>query len=580
VNTPPEGGAAGELITAGELLMRCLKAEGVDFMCGIVDGAHIPFVVHAPDYGVRYVNTHHEEAAVHIAEGFARLTHRPAVVIGNPGPGGANMLAGITSAFAEGHPVVAIACTRRSATTQPDRGGAWQATDLTSMAGPVTKHAALVTRADRLPELVRAAFRAATSGRPGPAFLAVPDEMLLETIDVSDLRVTEASRNRVVDLGPGDPQAIEQAAEWLAGAERPFLFAGKGVLWAEAARELVALGEHLAAAMSTSLGARGVVPEDHPHYFHLFDMHTTQAVRRDADVVVVVGARLGEYDGWGMPPAWGAPADQRTIQIDVDPLSIGLNRPVDLAIVGDAKRVLVALTEAVEARVAPRSTMADHDHYAAMHAETVSAAAPYVLAEPTTGVNPGQMVMAVREVFGRDAVCVVDGGNTTLWTVALHPILEPDCFLYSVQMGYLGTGLPFAIGAKLAAPDRAVHLITGDGAFGFNLMELETAVRVDAPVVCIVAVDHGWGMERSAHARHGIDPKRFQGTEIGPQIRYDRIAEALGAHGEHVTSIAELRPALDRAVASGLPAVVHVEVDPAINANAIGYEQFQRSRTL
>lgn len=567
-------------LTVGELLVQCLQLEGVDFMCGIVDGAHIPFVVHAPDYGITYLNARHEEAAVHIAEAYSRIAHRPSVAIGNPGPGGANMLAGLTSAHAEGHPVVALACTRRSATTQPDRGGAWQATDLVEMAGPITKFSALITRADRVPELVRAAFRAAMTGRPGPAFLAIPDEMLAEPIDASRLRLTPANSNRVTDLGAGDPVAIDRAADWLAAAERPFIFAGKGVLWAGASSELVALAEHVAAGMSTSLGARGAVPEDHPNYFHLFDAQTTRAVREDADVVVVVGARLGEYDGWGMPPAWGDPQRQRTIQIDCDPLSIGLNRPVDLPIVADARASLLALGEKVKAKVASRSEMLDADRYAALHAETIEGGAPYVLAPATDGVNPGQMVMAVREAFPRDAVTVVDGGNTTLWTVALNPIYEPDSFLYSVKMGYLGTGLPFAIGAKVAAPNRPVYLISGDGACGFNIMELETALRAGAPVVCVVSVDDGWGMERSAHRFKGIDPERNQGTELTPGVRYDLIAEAIGCHGEFVPSIEELRPALDRAVASGKPAVVHVKVDKELNLNAIGYEQFQQTRTL
>lgn len=567
-------------ITVGELLVRCLQLEGIDFMCGIVDGAHIPFVVHAPDHGIRYLNTHHEEAAVHIAEAHARLTHRPCVVIGNPGPGGANLLAGLTSAHAEGHPVVAITCTRRTATTNPDRGGAWQATDLVEMARPITKYSALIARGERVPEMVRAAVRAATTGRPGPVHLAIPDELLAQPIDISALRLTAAPRNRIVRLGAGDPAALATAAQWLAEAERPFLFAGKGVLWAEAAEEFVALGDHLAAGMSTSLGARGVVPEDHPHYFHLFDMQTTQAVRSDADVVVVVGARLGEYDGWGMPPAWGDPERQRTIQIDVDPLSMGLNRPVDLPIVADARAALTALLAEVRARCTARTVLPDAERYAALHAATVTNGAAYVLAEATHGVNPGQMVMAVREAFPRDAVTVVDGGNTTLWAVALNPIFRPDSFLYSVKMGYLGTGLPFAIGAQLAAPDRPVYLLSGDGAFGFNVMELETAVRAGTPVVCIVAVDHGWGMERSAHNFKGITVDRRQGTDISPAVRYDLIAAAMGCHGEHVDSMHQLRPALDRAIASGLPAVVHVDIDPELNANAIGYEQFQYSRTL
>ncbi len=573
-------GSATDTMTVGELLVRCLQLEGVDFMCGIVDGAHIPMVVHTPDYGIRYVNAHHEEAAAHIAEGYCRMTHKPCVVIGNPGPGGANMLAGLTSAHGEGHPVVGLVCTRRSATTQPDRGGAWQATDLVAMAKPMTKFSELVTRPDRVPELVRAAFRAATEGRPGPVLLAVPDEMLGESIDCSEIRLTPAERNRVMTLGAGDPTAVAQAAYWLAGSERPFIFAGKGVLWAEASGELVELGDHLAAAMSSSLGARGVIPEDHPNYFHLFDMSTTRAVRDDADVVLVVGARLGEYDGWGMPPAWGDPDRQKTIQIDCDPLSIGLNRPVDLGIVADARAALSALVEGVRDRSGPRRQMVDADRYGQMRAETISNAAPFVLAEAADGLNPGQMVMAVREAFPRDAVTVVDGGNTTLWAVALNPIYEPDSFLYSVKMGYLGTGLPFAIGAKLAAPHRPVYLVSGDGAFGFNAMELETALRSDVPVVCIVSVDGGWGMERSAHKFKGIPKDRYQGTDILPSTRYDLLAEALGCHGEHVSTIAELAPAIARAVESGKPAVIHVVVDPEVNVNAIGYEQFQYSRTL
>jgi acetolactate synthase-1/2/3 large subunit len=566
--------------TVGELLVRCLALEGVDFMCGIVDGAHIPFVMHTGAHGIRYVNTHHEEAAAHVAEAYSRITHRPCVAIGNPGPGGANLIAGLTSAQGEGHPVVALVCTRRSATTQPDRGGAWQATDLVAMARPVTKYSELITRADRVPEMVRAAVRASMCGRPGPVLLAIPDEMLGEEIDTAWLRLTPAAENRVLSIGAGDPQAIATAAEWLAGSERPFLFAGKGVLWAEASADLVALGEHLGAGMSTSLGARGVVPEDHPNYFHLFDMQTVQAVREDAEVVVVVGARLGEYDGWGMPPAWGDPARQRTIQIDADPMSIGLNRPVDLPVVADAGDALAALLAAVRDRCEPRAGMPDAERYEASKADTVANAAPFVLEEGKAGMNPGQMVMAVREAFPRDAVTVVDGGNTTLWSVALNPIYEPDSFLYSVKMGYLGTGLPFAVGAKLAAPERPVYLITGDGAFGFNVMELETALREDVPITCIVSVDRGWGMERSAHRFKGVQGSLQHGTDIASEVRYDLIAEAMGCHGEYVETVAELPEALRRCQDSGRPAVVHAVVDQELNVNAIGYEQFQYSRTL
>jgi len=214
-------------ITVGELLAKCLQAEGIEMMFGIVDGAHIPFTSQAPRYGIRHINCRHEEGAVHLAEGYTRISRKPSVVIGSPGPGGANMLAGLTSAYAEGHPIIAIACTRRRLTTDPERGGAWQATNLVEMARPITKYSALIRQPERLPEMMRAAFRAALTGRPGPAFIAIPDELLGTKIETDKAPVYPSSHYRMTNMGAGDASWIEQAAELLANAKRPFLHAGK-----------------------------------------------------------------------------------------------------------------------------------------------------------------------------------------------------------------------------------------------------------------------------------------------------------------------------------------------------------------
>src|SRR5512139_490005 len=198
-------------ISVGEFLVRCLAAEGVDMMCGIIDGAHIPMVVHTAKYGIRYVNTRHEEAAVHLAEAYARIAHKPAVVIGNPACGTGNMLAGLVSAHGEGHPVIAIGTTRSRIRTDPNRGGAWQAADTEAMARPITKYAATIRQWERVPELVRAAFRAALTGRPGPAFLAIPDELLAQVIDEEHApAIYPAPRYRMTDMGAGDPEEIER----------------------------------------------------------------------------------------------------------------------------------------------------------------------------------------------------------------------------------------------------------------------------------------------------------------------------------------------------------------------------------
>jgi len=569
-------------ISVGEYLVRCLKAEGVEFMVGIVDGAHIPIVLHTPKYGIRYVNARHEEAAVHIAEGYARVARRPGVVIGNPACGTGNMLAGVVSAHAEGHPIIAIATTRSRLKTDPNRGGAWQAADTEGMARPITKYAATIRQWQRVPEMVRAAFRAAMTGRPGPAFLAIADELLLEQIDEDELPpIYPAARYRVTHMGAGDPASIAQAAELLANAKLPFVHAGKGAHWADASAEVVALGEYLGAPMSTSMGGRGVVPEDHPHFFHQFDTNGAGMARRDADVVLVVGARLGEFDTWGLPPAWGDPAQQTTIQIDCDPMSIGINRPVDLPIVGDAKATLAALLDAVRERAQPRPTIPSLSEYRAKSTETMALGLAYLGEAGTTGMNPGQMVMTIRQFFPADAVTVLDGGNTTLISVAFHPILKPNSFVYSVKLGYLGTGLPFGIGAKLAAPQRPVCVITGDGAMGFNIMELETAARENVPIVVIVAVDDAWGMERTAYIAQGFGPDDWahRGVEIG-HVRYDGIARNMGCHGEYVDELNQLQPALERSVASGKPAVIHVQVDWELNAKPPGWEQYRAARQV
>jgi len=418
------------------------------------------------------------------------------------------------------------------------------------------------------------------TGRPGPVFITIPDELLGTKIDEEKAPVFPASKYRMTNMGAGDPTRIEEAAELLANAKRPFLHAGKGVLWSEASKEFLALSDYLASGMSTSMGARGAVPEDHPRYFFVFDMQASALAHNEADVILVVGSRLGEYDGWGMPPAWGDPSNQKTIQIDVDANSIGLNRPVDVGIVADAKSALSAILSKVKEKSEAHTEMPDLARYRELTQQTMAQGFQYLTAEPTYGVNPGAMVFNARSFFPRDAVTVLDGGNTTLWGVAFNQIFEPRSFLYSVKMGYLGTGVPFAIGAKLAAPERQVYCVTGDGALGFNIMEMETALRENASIIVIVAVDNGWGMERSAHNFGGVPAEQQQGVNISGEMRYDLIAQGLGCHGEKVDSVEQLPDAFQRAVDSGKPALIHVVVDQTLNADPPGYKQFRYVRTL
>jgi len=554
-------------ITGGELLLKCLKAEGASVMFGVLDGSFNPFLAKLEDYGIRFVCARHEAAAAHMAEAWARTRGEPGVCIGGIGPGAANMVSGIVTAYAEGSPVIALSGQRRRNIIYPDRGGAFQNVELLRLYEPVTKWRAGLRDWHRLPELIRQAYRVATSGRPGPVYLEIPEDLMRGSGDPAAAAVWSPARYRAGRPGAGDPALIDQAAGMLIASQRPMLHAGVGVAWSDASDPFVALADHLAAAMTTTLGARGVVPEDHPRYFHLLNRDALQAARAESDVVLAVGARFGELDGWGRPPVWGDPAQQKVIHVDADPTAIGLNRPVELGIVGDARAVLNALLAAVRARSEPRQEHAGFDRYReltrAWQTQLESALTSYA-----GGINPGQAVKEVRAFFPRDAITVMDGGNTSLWTASYNPIYTPRSYLYTAKFGHLGTGLPYAIGAKMAAPERQVYLITGDGALGFNIQELETARRHDVQITVIVICDQGWGMERPSQMMAGLGG--LIETEHYPDTRYDQIAAAFGCHSELVEEPAQLRPALERAVNSGRPALIQVMVHPDANLGPPG----------
>ncbi len=558
-------------MTGGELLLKCLKAEGVTTIFGVLDGSHNPILAKINDYGMRFVSARHESAAVHMADAWARVRGEPGVVLTGIGPGALNTTAGVGVAHAEGVPLIVLTGQRRRNIIYPDPGGGFQVADLVDLYRPITKWSVGVRHWRRMPEILARAFRVAMSGRPGPVYVELPEDLLKEPQDASRAVVESPERYRVTRLGAGDQAAIERAADLLTQAERLYFHAGAGVAWAAAWEEFLALADYLGAIVGTSLAARGVVPEDHPRHIPMLDVETVQRVRSDADVVLVVGSRLGELDGWGRPPWWGDPATQKTIHIDADPLSIGANRPVDVGIVGDAKAALAALLDAVKARTAPRPEHPLMETYREM-SKAWEQELTKALDMGMGGINPGRMVQEARAFFPRDAITVMDGGNTSLWVVNYNPIYTPRGFLYTSKFGHLGSGLPYAIGAKLAAPDRPVYLITGDGAMGFNIQELETAARYNVPIVVLVAVDRGWGMERTSQMAAGI--QGFVETELHPETRYDLVAQGFGCYGEKVEQLEDLRPALERAVASGKPAVLQVMVDPMANMAPPGIRTF------
>jgi acetolactate synthase-1/2/3 large subunit len=552
-------------VMGAELLVQCLIQEEVQFVFGIPGGQLCPILDAirrlGADAGLQFIMTRHEQAAAHMADAYARVTGRPSVCVGTVGPGAADLVPGVYAAWADSIPMVVLTAQNQSWKSYPERGS-MQSLDQAGLFAPITKWGARVTHWQRIPELVQRAFRTAVSGRPRPVHLDLHVDALVATGDEDALAFapTQPAHYRP-DRGPvAQPDLIEQAARLLVEAERPLLHPGGGVLRSGAWDEVRELAEYLSAPVTTSMGACGVLAEDHPLCL-IAGGYGALGAQAMAGTVLLVGGRMGDVDFWGRPPFWGEPGEQKLIQVDVEPQNVALNRPVDLALIGDAKATLRALLEAVKRLTAPLPQRAEMAEYRATQ-DAWLAHFEKQAASDKKPIHPLRLVRDVRAFFPREAISVLDGGNTTVWAHYLNRVYAPRSFLWAADSGHLGTALPFALGARLGRPDRPVYALCGDGAFALNLQELETAARLKLPVVIVVADDHQWGMIKAAQM--AAYDARYIGVDFD-DVRYDQVAQACGCYGERVEDPRQITPALERAVRSGKPAVLDVVVDPWAN---------------
>jgi acetolactate synthase-1/2/3 large subunit len=567
-----------------------LAAEGVETMFGIIDGTYFGLYSSLPTVGIDLVSPRHETGAAHMAGTYARLTGQLGVCMASNGPGVANVLPGVAVENGEGNRVLLLTSSRRTGIGHPDRGGTYQYFDQTAVTRPMTKWSGRVTARDRIPELLRRALRLSFRGRPGVVHLDVPEDIINGTgdFDESTVRPPHAYR-RHRRLVP-DPVLVERAADALVDARAPLLHAGYGVYHAGAETELARLAELLVAPVTTSWAGRGAVPETSPHAIPMTAIDLTDTVRGEADAVLTVGSRLGETDWWGKPPNWGRPADQTHIQVDVDDEVLGMNKPVDIALLADARTALAALADAVEERgsradlPARRARLTGYrDSWATERARLDKA-----LADDREPLHPARVPSIAQQVLPRDTIWVFDGGNTAVWANFYHEARVPRSVVSTFKFGHLGAGVSQALGARVAAPDRTVCCILGDGAFGMHPQEIETAVRHDLPVIYLVLADRQWGMVKmsqqiAAKPVKTVAKKLLSNASLDEtiyadfsEVAYDRLARAMGAHGERVSHPDQLAPALQRCVDSGLPAVVHVDVDDVEHLWAPGLRTFKK----
>jgi len=525
---------------AGELIALALKRAGVSHLFTL-NGGHIwPILMGAEEHGIRLIDVRHEQSAAFAAEGWAKVTRECGTAAVTAGPGVTNSASAFAQARGNDSPMFVVG---GRAPVSRWGMGSLQEMDHVEMVRSLTKKATTLDSADNAYAAAAESMRHALSRRTGPVFMDVPIDVFFGAADLP-----EATEHLTIDPGPPpDHDLVHRAARLIRGAERPLVIAGGGVWWAHAEDDLRRLVEGAGLPLTVNGLARGMLPPSHP----LFFSRARSKALREADVVVLAGAMLDFRLNFGQPPVFAD--DARFIYVDVDDLR--KHRPAEVAIYGNLKAALQQLAEAVagppqkEAWVAAlrENEVAARERDKAM---TQSDSSP---------VHPARLIAEVDRYADPDAIIVGDGGDFISFAGRLIEREKPGLWIDPGPFGCLGSGPGYAMAAKLARPDRQVILLSGDGAFGFSAMEFDTMVRHRIPVVCVVGNNGIWALEK--HPMQSMLGASVA-ADLGSGTRYDKVVEALGGYGEMVERPDEIRPALERAFKSGLPACINVICDP------------------
>lgn len=527
----------------GHLIARALREAGTGPIFTL-NGAHIwGLYLGAQQEALRLIDVRHEQTAGFAAEGWARLTRAPGVAAVTAGPGVTNVMSAIAAAHQNDSPVLFLG--GRAPVGRWGMGSLQELDQLPLVTG-LTKSAATIEAAEAAHSLAAQAIRTALGGRTGPTFLDVPFDVFFQTAIPPPTPAPDPPAPQ--DWPAHDPDQVRRIVDLVRQAERPVMVAGGGVWWACAEEELVRLAEATGAPVVLNGMARGMLPPDH----RLFATRARRAALGEADLVLVVGVPLDFRLNFGEAPVIREEA--RIVYLDVDDLR--KHRPAAAALYGDLRAALAALAEAAR-DLKPRDAWIDH---VALANRVARAADAELAATGGAPVHPARLLAEVERRCDEDAILIGDGGDFVSFAGRLIHRQRPGLWLDSGPYGCLGSGPGYALAAKLAHPDRQVVLLAGDGAFGFSAMEFETLVRHGVPVVCVIGNDGIWALEKHS-MQHLLGTSLL--ADLAPGIRYERVVEALGGHGELVEQPEEVGPALERAFRSGVPACVNVLCDPA-----------------
>ena len=540
-----------------DIIVDALRKEGVRFVFGLPGNPEALYDSLYDASEIEPILVRHETSAVFMAMAYAKLTRQPGVCFGSPGPGVANLVPGVLEAHSGCTPLVVLGS---SASRLKEGKGAFQETPQIDMLRPITKWSFRLPSADRAAWTLRRAFSIASNGKPGPVYVDVP-------FDVG-IAMTSLTRyipsDRPIRVRP-DPERLKEAVELLLTSERPIIVAGGGAVASAASSEIIQLSELLGIPVLTTPCGRGVVPESYPLALGLVGLYRTQVGKRvyqEADLLVSLGSRNEEFQ----TAAWRYfPEDARFIQVDIDSFEVGRNWVPDLAMVGDVKLVLQDLIATISRRVRRKPLREMPRVKAIMEAkEAFEQEVEAECNDASVPLKSKRIVYEANRVFGGGTVLVNENGSQDLWSYYFpyYKVLDVDGCVAPAEQTCMGFGVAGAIGAKLAAPERKVICITGDGAFQMFMKELPTAVQYDAPVTWIVLNNYSLGWIKLHEKALG---ERYIAVDFEAQPDFAAFAEACGCYGEHVEEAEAVRIALEEALRqndSGIPAVLDFVVDP------------------
>lgn len=543
------------LMKGSEAAVECLRSEGVNVVFGLA-GLHtepiLDVLYNARD--IRYISVRHEQVATFMACGYAKVSRKPGVCLLVTGPGLLNAMSGIGNALIDSDPLVLIVGGKETDNYlgEPVHGDA----EWLDCVKPITKWSVRVPRVDKVTEALRRAFRVATSGDPGPVCVEVPADLWDEK---STFEILPPERYRIAPRSSGDEEAVKRAAELLLNAENPVIIAGGGSVLSDASAEIRELAELLLTPVATTYVAKGIFPEDHPLSLGILNGLPAKKFIGETDVILAVGCGTRKFSPLNLPEK------ARVIQVDIDAERIGKvlkgtsGMVFEVGIVGDAKAVLSSLAKVCEEKMKSREKAGNGGRveFIAMLKKESESMLSSMMNSESIPLNPIRVMKELGESIERDAIVSVDNGNNTVWASYI-PAFHPRRLITSSAFGSMGFGFPGALGAKVAAPERQVVCVTGDGGFMMTLHDLETAVRCNIPVVVMVLNDYAYGMTRlrQKHLYGG----RYMGTEHS-NPDFVQLAESFGAYGERVEKPHKIRPAILRALKEERVSVLDIIVD-------------------